>query len=97
MGPTATSVSERHLADGVIDHAGRHSLQLLAPRHPSTLRSTTVTSVLLAVRIHVKSDGNDDYTVDCAATYSDGSTVDGYATVELAKHEVLFEPSGYDG
>jgi hypothetical protein len=35
--------------------------------------------------------------VDCAATYSDGSTVDGYATVELAKHEVLFEPSGYDG
>jgi hypothetical protein len=45
----------------------------------------------------VKPDGNDDYTVDCAVTYSDNSTADGYATVELAKNEVLFEPSGYDG
>ncbi len=41
----------------------------------------------------VKSDGSGDYTVDCAATYSDRDVVDGYATVELAKNYVLFEPS----
>jgi hypothetical protein len=41
----------------------------------------------------VKPDGNNDYTVSCVATYSDGSSVDGYATVELAKNEVLFEPA----
>jgi hypothetical protein len=57
-------------------------------------------SVVTKVGCHestVRPDGHGDYTVDCTATYSDRSTADGYATVELTRNEVLFKPSGYDG
>jgi hypothetical protein len=57
-------------------------------------------SVVTKVGCHestVKPDGHGDYTVDCTATYSDDATADGYATVELARNEVLFEPAGSDG
>src|SRR6202012_2841778 len=45
----------------------------------------------------VRPDGPGDYRVDCTATYSDRSTADGYATVELTRNEVLFEPAAGDG
>jgi hypothetical protein len=45
----------------------------------------------------VKNDGSGDYTADCAATYSDGDVVNGYATVELSKKDVLFEPESFGG
>jgi len=57
-------------------------------------------SVVTRVGCHestVRPDGPGDYRVDCTATYSDRSTADGYATVELTRNEVLFEPAASDG
>jgi hypothetical protein len=42
----------------------------------------------------VKHNAGNTWTASCHVTYSDGTEYSGYATYDVAKNEVLWEPSG---